>query len=188
MILFPMMINMQALSTLASWETILAAAKSKNYQSILQLAENVTDGEFPPLKYHKRCRNLFVSRKSKETAEQNKASRSSARGAKDGSSILPTKCIFCKGQKYLKESNTREKLISCCQTRADTTVRNAAMIRDDSIALAITADELIAKEAFCHASCYKSYTAICYRKDHEKNLTEEEKALDEDILAYSLKI
>lgn len=52
--------KLQNLSTLASWETILASAKSKNYQSILQLAENVADGEFPPVKYHKRCRNLFV--------------------------------------------------------------------------------------------------------------------------------
>lgn len=63
--------------------------------------------------------------------------------------------------------------------RADTTVRKAAMIQDDSVVLAITTDELIAKEAFYHASCYKSYTAICYRKVNEKTFPEEDKTLDE---------
>ena len=75
---------------------------------------------------------------------------------------------------------------SFCQMKADATVRKAAMIRDDSIVLAITADELVAKEAFYHALCYKRYTAKCYRKDHEKNLTEEEKALDEAFLEVSI--
>ena len=44
--------------------------------------------------------------------------------------------------------------------------------------LSVTSDELIAREASHHASCYKNYAVTCYKKEKEKNLTEQEKALN----------
>ena len=60
--------KLQTLSTLASWHTILSAAKSWNHTPNLQQAEFIYDVEFPSLKYHKRHRNLFDADKYKETA------------------------------------------------------------------------------------------------------------------------
>ena len=44
--------------------------------------------------------------------------------------------------------------------------------------LSVTSDKLIAREASHHASCYKNYAVKCYKKEKEKNLTEQEKALN----------
>ena len=74
------------------------------------------------------------------------------------STILPQKCIFCNADKYLKGSRTREKLSSCMQIRADNTIRKMATDRNDTAVMAIASDELIAKEARYHATCYRSYT------------------------------
>ena len=100
------------------------------------------------------------------------SSRSSLRGSRPATSngILSNVCMFCNGQKYLPKQNTREKLLSCCQLRADEKVRKAAMEKNDSNVLAITSDDIIAKEASYHASCYKTYTRICYKsKSNQSN-------------------
>ena len=44
------------------------------------------------------------------------------------------------------------------QLQADETVRKIATQKNDSKILAITANNLIAKEAFYHFTCYRSYT------------------------------
>ena len=178
---FPEYDKLQTLSTLDSWHTILSAAKSRNYSPILERAESVPDGEFPSLKYHKRCRNKFVSDKYKERRAGSKSRkrarpRSSSRGIREISSgILPSKCIFCNGQKYIAKTNTRENLLSCCQIRADIKVRKSAELKNDTYMMAVTSDELIAKEAFYHASCYKAYTAIYYRKEKKEKKTKMKK-------------
>ena len=72
--------------------------------------------------------------------------------------ILPRKCIFCHSGKFLKNSRTREKLSNCMKIRADITVRKVSKERNDIVPLAIPADELIAKAACYHWSCYREYT------------------------------
>lgn len=44
------------------------------------------------------------------------------------------------------------------QIRADDTIRKMANERNDTVVMAIAADELVAKEARYHATCYRSYT------------------------------
>ena len=44
--------------------------------------------------------------------------------------------------------------------------------------LAVTPGELTAKEVSYHSFCYKNYTAICYKREKEKKLKKQEKALN----------
>ena len=72
--------------------------------------------------------------------------------------VLPKKCIFCNRDKYVKNTRNREKLSSCIQIRADENIRKVATQKNDAKVLAITTDELVAKEAHYHFTCYRSYT------------------------------
>ena len=86
--------------------------------------------------------------------------------------VLPAKCIFCRKEKYAKNSRTREKLNSCTQFCADEKVRKASLLQDDAHILEICTSKLIAKEAMYHVSCYKSYTLIIYK--HENPVAEKD--------------
>ena len=86
-------------------------------------------------------------------------------------------CIFCKKSKYLKNSNTRETLSECVQLRADETIRKLATERKDQDILAIACDELVAKEALYHLSCYKLYT----KPEKEKAQVDTEPDRDDGI-------
>ena len=78
---------------------------------------------------------------------------------------LPILCVFCnKETKYLKGSKTREKLSQCMEFRADEKVRNSAKKRNGKKITAICSDELIAKEAVYHKTCYRNYTKVLYEK------------------------
>ena len=73
--------------------------------------------------------------------------------------------FFCNADKYLPKQSMREKLLLCCQLRADATIRKAAEAKSDSIILAITANDIVAKEVSYHPSCYRNYTKVCYREE-----------------------
>ena len=89
------------------------------------------------------------------------------------SSILPRKCIFCKKDKYSKGTRTRENLSSCLQIRADEKIRNLACERNDTAVMAIASDELVAKEARYHPTCYRSYTQPLYSKQQKSEMNDE---------------
>ena len=73
--------------------------------------------------------------------------------------VLPEVCIFCGlVSKYKKGTNTRETLLCCSEFRADEKIRSAATRKFESKILSIASDELIAKEARYHTSCYRDYT------------------------------
>ena len=133
-------------------------------EKVLKLAETLARNEFPDLKYHKKCHNKFVKNTHKKKEVQSSC-RSRIRGSRDISGILANVCIFCNADKYLPKQSTREKLLLCCQLRADATICKAAETKSDSIILAITADDIVAKEASYHPSCYRNYTKVCYREE-----------------------
>ena len=60
----------------------------------------------------------------------------------------------------MKNPKSREKLIQAVQLRADTTLRNCVILKNDARKLTITSRDIVAAEAHYHASCYKSYTNI----------------------------
>ena len=68
------------------------------------------------------------------------------------------KCIFCNKDKYIKNSRNRERLSSCMQLLEDEMERKIATQKNDLKILAIIRNELIAKEACYHFTCYRSYT------------------------------
>ena len=81
---------------------------------------------------------------------------------------------FCRKEKYVKNSRSREKSNSCTQFRTNDKVRKASILKNDTQILAICTGELIAKEAKYHAPCYRSYTLILYKHENpvaEKNDT-----------------
>ena len=73
--------------------------------------------------------------------------------------FLRSVCIFCdKTSKYVKGQKTREDMIKCCELRADSRIRDAAVKKLDDRMLSITSRELVAAEGHYHISCYRSYT------------------------------
>ena len=64
---------------------------------------------------------------------------------------------FVKRPNTLKEPKL-EVLIQCVDLRADSTIRRAAVGKNDPRILAIVTRELVAAEACYHKSCYRDYT------------------------------
>ena len=173
-------------SSESSWKTLLQAADRRCFQPILDLSSTVPDGEYPPLKYHKTCRSMFTLKRDldscgKEIEETNEAqtnSRSSLRltnraegyEKRECDKLLP-KCIFCNKAKCVRKTNTKEKLLSCAELRADDSIRKASFLRGDKRIAAITTDDLIAKEAKYHKTCYRDYIRVNFKvvKDYEPN-------------------
>ena len=48
------------LSSETLWKTLFQAEERRNFQPILDISRTVTGGEYPPLKYHKTCRSMFM--------------------------------------------------------------------------------------------------------------------------------
>ena len=83
-------------------------------------------------------------------------------------------CIFCNKAKRVRKTDTKEKLLSCAELRADDSIRKANLLRGDQRIAAITTDDLIAKEAKYHKTCYRDYTRANYKvaKDNQTNIDE----------------
>ena len=137
--------------------------KKRSYAPLLKVSDETPSGTIPSLVYHKTCRSMFTLKRDLQQSTSNEKTRSSNRG--EGSQILPKKCIFCNKDKYLSGKRTRERLVSCQTFQADEKIRNIAKEKNDQRILAIAADELIAREASYHKSCYNSHTAVLYKED-----------------------
>ena len=95
-------------------------------------------------------------RKSVEKEDCRKSLRSSST---KGGTVLPSRCIFCdKASKYKKGSKTQEKMICYAELRVVERIRQIATVKHNSKILSITSDDLVAKEAKYHSSCYEDYT------------------------------
>ena len=68
----------------------------------------------------------------------------------------------------MKGTRTGERLSDCTTISADERVRKVAFEQNDTAFIAIASDELIAKEAHYHATCYRSYTRLNYTPVPEK--------------------
>ena len=95
----------------------------------------------------------------KKSVEEEDCRKSLRRVSANGGTVLSSSCIFCdKASKYKKGSKTREKMICCSELRVDERIRQIATVKHDTKILSITSEELVAKEANYHSSCYKDYT------------------------------
>lgn len=153
---------------LDSWNTLLRAARLRQHQAILTVAENLREGELPQIPYHLKCRKLFTMKRDLDKLEMTTAGevdtkrRSLRRLPSSSSRVMEKTCIFCPPgrSKYIKGTNTREKLTQCAELRADNTLRDIATKRQDEHILAVTSRNIVAAEAWYHRSCYRSYTSV----------------------------
>ena len=61
---------------LDSWKSLLKAATIRNHRPLLDLAENVKEGEIPHVSYHRKCRSLFTMKRDLESISQTTAAAS----------------------------------------------------------------------------------------------------------------
>ena len=170
---------LRALKDWDSWKTLLESAKVRKHAPILQIASSLKDGDsLPMIKYHRNCRSIFKMKREIQALqrdEDNLPQCSSAKLTRSARSTfddavsprrecdkLQTVCIFCKKTKYLRGSHTREKLRLCKELRADEKLKISSKERGDERMMAITVDDMIAKEAMYHNSCYKEYVKVLY--------------------------
>ena len=160
---------MVSLKDLESWKTLLNAAVIRNHEGILSIAKTLKEGEIPRISYHRKCRSIFTLKRDLkklsqsviqvEEQEDTSSRRSSIRQpVTTQSRVFERICVFCEKAKYLKGTKTREALIQCVDLRADSTIRRAAVGKNDPRILAIVTRELVAAEACYHKSCYRDYT------------------------------
>ena len=73
---------------------------------------------------------------------------------------------------YTKGTHWRDSLIQAVEMRPDKPIRDITIMKCDERLIAITSRDLVAAEAYSHASCYKSYTC-CHKvmavNDKSKN-------------------
>lgn len=106
------------LTSLASWKTLLSAAQIRGHSAILAIANDVEEGEYPLIEYHRNCRSKFTLKKKLQliakkststlvldnptsshtdpTVSEIRQSRSkNPTTAQASSALLPQLCIFC---------------------------------------------------------------------------------------------
>ena len=161
--------DLVSLKDLESWKMLLNAAVIRNHEGILSIAKIFKEGEIPHISYHRKCRSIFTLKRDLkklsqsviqvEEQEDTSSRRSSIRQpVTTQSRVFERICVFCEKAKYLKGTKTREALIQCVDLRADSTIRRAAVGKNDPRILAIVTRELVAAEACYHKSCYRDYT------------------------------
>ena len=159
-----------SLQNIDSWRTLLRAAEIQKHIPVLELAQDLPDGQIPTIWYHRKCRSLFTMKKrldgilAKEQSGDSEPTqdKGSVRSPRQGPSIARTydaECIFCqKTNKYTKGQRSRENLVQCRELRADAKIRGAATKKMDIRILAIVSRDIVAAEGHYHRSCYRLYT------------------------------
>ena len=72
--------------------------------------------------------------------------------------LLPKQCLFCKNDQYVKR--IKERLVACLNLRAVQSIKRAVTKINDFQMFGLIANDLIAKEAHYHSSCYKLYAQV----------------------------
>ena len=180
----------------SSWLALLEAAKVRNHQAVLDVAKTVDENHIPNIAYHRKCRSLLTMKRDLESIkrkregtvdEESNPTKRQCRRPSTERTVYDPVCIFCKKIKFMKNPKSREKLIQAVQLRADTTLRNCAILKSDARILAITSRDTVAAEAHYHASCYKSYTNIKTKeRDYVGDKEVENSSQVTDMLSYEV--
>ena len=190
-------------------ETLKNAASIRKHEGLKKLIEGESD-EVPSLLYHRKCYQYFTLKRSLEKIENENKGKSEILNIKlqeidnfdsqeddirpkrgefgstvNSTVLLPKKCLFCKKDKYVKQ--IKEKLVECLKFRAVQSKKTAAMKINDFQMVGLITDDLIAKEAHYHSSCYKLYTKA--NKDNVNSVAadENEKAMYKSVELIALK-
>ena len=63
------------IKSLSTWNSILEAARLRNYERILIISKNVIEGTFPTIQYHKACKTRFTLKRDVGTLKQEQGKR-----------------------------------------------------------------------------------------------------------------
>lgn len=150
-----------------SWKSLMNAGKALNHKQITEIGAATPDDKIPDIWYHRNCRDIYML-KLRERAKQTKKNvslaslnkgKSRENSSKASSSAAGSMCIFCeRHSKCPRKSDIKEKLTLCEDLRADQTVREKAIEKQDSRMIAIVTQELVAAKVWYHHSCYNDYT------------------------------
>ena len=167
------------------------AAKIRQFEPIIEIDKNLGESEIPEIKYHRKCRCLFTlkrdlqklnSKNDKTLLSTGSNIRSSDRNStslqRRECEKLPFICIFCQGTKRIKGTETKEKLNLCVELRANNLIKEASRLQNDPRIAALCTDDLIAKEAAYHRSCYRDFTRIVTLKKPDAIAEGNEEELD----------
>ena len=150
------------LSNEDSWSGLLDAAVLRNERRLIQISQNLPEGQIPDLYYHRGCRARFTLKRDLDklgnrTAEPEISTPRPSRVPNLSSLILPKKYIFYNIVNKFVDGEGQQ-LYSCRTFAADETICKCASLKGDKKILAIATDELVAKEAAYHPCCYRKYT------------------------------
>lgn len=59
--------GLKTLKDLESWKTLLKAAKLRQHKPLLEIAENLSEEDFPNIHYHSKCLKLFTMKRDLES-------------------------------------------------------------------------------------------------------------------------
>ena len=134
---------------------------------MLDLAENVKEGEIPYVSYQRKYRTLFTTKRDLESISQTTAATSQIpdfnkqrpRWEEPSTTRThPKICIFCqKTTAYKKVARTRDPLTQCVDLRADASIRKAAIIAGDGGIIGLASRDFVAAKAYYHSQCYRDY-------------------------------
>ncbi|XP_028413708.1 uncharacterized protein LOC114536562 [Dendronephthya gigantea] len=133
--------------------------------------------------YHRKCYQLFTNKKNLKSSKKRSSQfvdesnesipRKKTRLSQDTTSqivkgtvpLFGKKCIICQKEKYKKDSRTGaykpEPLTKCMSPSAENAVKVAAQKKqDENVLLIVEGEDLIAKEAQYHHSCFRTFTYI----------------------------
>ena len=110
--------SLVTLNDLDSWKT----AEIRQHSTVLELANDLGEGEVPNIQYHRKCRSIFTTKKALDSIKsmcnepEEVVFRKSSREAPSTSRVYDQICIFCeKTSRYKKNTRTREPLVKCLE-------------------------------------------------------------------------
>ena len=56
----------------SSWNSLLKAAKIRQYEPLLNVAKSLKENQVPDLSYHRNCRSIFTIKKTLQAIEQHR--------------------------------------------------------------------------------------------------------------------
>ena len=126
--------NLLKLSNEDSWSTLLDAAVLSSEKRLVQISQNLPEGQTPDLYYHKglRARSTLkrdLDKLRNQTAELEISNPRPLRVPNLYSPILPKKCIFC--NIVNKFVDGERQLYSCRTSLADETICKCASLIGD---------------------------------------------------------
>lgn len=147
--------------------------KIRDYAPLIGISTQ--EDEFPKVSYHATCHSLFTLKrvlnaltiKSKDNQSTVRQSiRLSQPTTLRECGKLERKCIFCnKKKKYVKRK--LDSFFPITEIRACQILLEVSKIRnDDRLRASIKSEDLIAKEAYYHKTCYKEYTRILSKTEN----------------------